>query len=302
MEVEIELTTNELTLYGLPPTAGGGGGGAVDSVNDLTGEVVLDQDDILDGTTYKQYSITEKIKLAGIEELAEVNNISDANAIDLTDGNDTTLHTHDGRYYTETEVNAIISAIRSIPMNYKSGEYFLASRSVGVGYTGGYLHATVSNANNKVKVQPLLIDHIVTVTDLAIYLVAGNTGGFFRIGIYSDNNGEPGNVLCDTGTASTSTPGLITFNLSTPLTLTPGQYWIGIVAQNLNLGSASPSFSACSHSTAIANEPVPAPNNNGITSKVYSAPSGALTANPTLSFISQSNLTATPFNIWMKVQ
>jgi len=211
-------------------------------------------------------------------------------------------HNHDDLYYTESEVNAIISAIRSLPMNYKSGEYFLASRSVGVGYTGGNLHATVSNANNRVKVQPLLIDHIVTVTDLAIYLVAGNTGGTFRIGIYSDNNGEPGNVLCDTGTASTTTSGLITFNLSTPLTLTPGQYWIGIAAQDLNLGSATPSFSACSHSTAIANEPVPAATSNGITSKVYSAPSGALTANPPLSFISRSNLTATPFNIWLKVQ
>jgi len=256
MQVTIELVTNEIDLYGQPPTMTGGGGG-VSSWNDLTDKP----------TTFTP-----------------------------------SAHTHDDRYYTETEINTIISAIRSIPMNYKSGEYFLASRSVGVGYTGGYLHATVSTANNKVKVQPLLIDHIVTVTDLAIYLVAGNTGGFFRIGIYSDNNGEPGNVLCDTGTASTSTPGLITFNLSTPLTLTPGQYWIGIVAQDLNLGSASPSFSACSHSTAIANEPVPAGNNNGITSKIYNAPSGALAANPSLAFLSRANLTATPFHIWLKVQ
>jgi len=54
------------------------------------------QDDIGDGTTYKQYSDTEKTKLAGIEAGAEVNNISDANATDLTDGGATTLHTHAG--------------------------------------------------------------------------------------------------------------------------------------------------------------------------------------------------------------
>jgi nitrogen fixation protein len=57
-----------------------GGGGAVDSVNTQTGDVVLDQDDILDGTTYKQYSLTEKNKLAGIAAGAEVNVNADWNA------------------------------------------------------------------------------------------------------------------------------------------------------------------------------------------------------------------------------
>ena len=58
-----------------------GGGGAVDSVNTQTGDVVLDQDDILDGTTYKQYSLTEKNKLAGIAAGAEVNVNADWNAV-----------------------------------------------------------------------------------------------------------------------------------------------------------------------------------------------------------------------------
>lgn len=55
------------------------GGGAVDSVNGDTGVVVLDQDDIGDGITYKQYSSTEKTKLAGIEEGAEVNDVNSVN-------------------------------------------------------------------------------------------------------------------------------------------------------------------------------------------------------------------------------
>ena len=58
--------------------AGGGGGGAVDSVNGETGVVVLDQDDVGDGTTYKQYSATEKTKLAGIATAATAND-TDAN-------------------------------------------------------------------------------------------------------------------------------------------------------------------------------------------------------------------------------
>ena len=58
-----------------------GGGGAVTSVNTETGDVVLNQDDILDGTTYKQYSLTEKNKLAGIAAGAEVNVNADWNAV-----------------------------------------------------------------------------------------------------------------------------------------------------------------------------------------------------------------------------
>jgi hypothetical protein len=69
------------------PIVSATGGWAVDSVNWQTGVVVLDQDDVGDGTTYKQYSATEKTKLAWIETGAEVNTIdtvSDTSEIDLT--------------------------------------------------------------------------------------------------------------------------------------------------------------------------------------------------------------------------
>lgn len=45
---------------------------AVSSVNGDTGDVTLTQDDVGDGTTYKQYSATEKTKLAGIAAGATV--------------------------------------------------------------------------------------------------------------------------------------------------------------------------------------------------------------------------------------
>ena len=47
----------------------------------LSWNITLNQDDIWDWTTYKQYSWTEKTKLASIETGAEVNNISDVNAV-----------------------------------------------------------------------------------------------------------------------------------------------------------------------------------------------------------------------------
>jgi Cu/Ag efflux protein CusF len=57
-------------------------------------------DTITDGTTNKAYTATEKTKLAGIESGAEVNNISDINATDLTDGGNSSLHYHSADRYT----------------------------------------------------------------------------------------------------------------------------------------------------------------------------------------------------------
>ena len=54
----------------------------------------INSDVITQGTTNLFFTTTEKNKLTRIEENAEVNNISDTNATDLTDSGDTTLHYH----------------------------------------------------------------------------------------------------------------------------------------------------------------------------------------------------------------
>lgn len=54
----------------------------------------FDVDNHTNGTTNKVFTAVEKTKLAAIEAGAEVNNISDANATDLTDAGDSTLHFH----------------------------------------------------------------------------------------------------------------------------------------------------------------------------------------------------------------
>jgi nitrogen fixation protein len=77
-EVTINVVDNLITVNINKVT---GGSGAVSSVNGETGVVVLNQDDISDGTTYKQYSLTEKNKLAGIASGAEVNVNADWNAV-----------------------------------------------------------------------------------------------------------------------------------------------------------------------------------------------------------------------------
>jgi hypothetical protein len=59
------------------------------------------------------FTTTEQTKLAGIDDGAEVNNISDADATDLTDGGDSTLHRHaydrDRQNHTGTQLHTTIS-------------------------------------------------------------------------------------------------------------------------------------------------------------------------------------------------
>jgi len=79
-----------------PLGSGGGGGDMLAATYDPTGieASAFDTDNHIDGSTNGVYTLTERTKLSGIEAGAEVNNISDANATDLTDGGETTLHKH----------------------------------------------------------------------------------------------------------------------------------------------------------------------------------------------------------------
>ncbi len=114
-----------------------GAAGAVDSVFGRTGAVVAvaddydasevtnafdktadDADDVDDTSSINKFTTAGDIsKLAGIEALAEVNNITDINATDLTDGNDTTLHIHDAdrarANHTGTQTASTISDFES---------------------------------------------------------------------------------------------------------------------------------------------------------------------------------------------
>ena len=66
------------------------------------------------GSTNKVFTATEQTKLAGIEAGAETNNISDANATDLTDGGATTLHSHAGGGSFQFPVGAIYIEVTGV--------------------------------------------------------------------------------------------------------------------------------------------------------------------------------------------
>lgn len=86
-----EFDELEATVAG----GGGGGGGAVSSVNGDTGVVVLNADDLADGTTKKMFTATERTKLTGISSGATVND-TDANLKNRTN-------------HTGTQVSSTIS-------------------------------------------------------------------------------------------------------------------------------------------------------------------------------------------------
>lgn len=58
--------------------------------------------------TSNDYTTIEKNKLSGIENNAQVNNISNSNATELTSGLTTNLHNHNNLYYTKTEIDNYI--------------------------------------------------------------------------------------------------------------------------------------------------------------------------------------------------
>lgn len=64
-----------------------------------------------------------------VEDWAEANNISDVNATDLTDWGNTTLHTHDSRYYTETEVDTLLGLKEPIITAWTINDYYRWDKS-----------------------------------------------------------------------------------------------------------------------------------------------------------------------------
>ena len=76
-----------------------GSGGSIDASDiDNFDTEVSNNSDVAANTAKRTYPSDDETKLAGISDGAEVNNISDADASDLTDGGTTTLHNHNGAY------------------------------------------------------------------------------------------------------------------------------------------------------------------------------------------------------------
>jgi microcystin-dependent protein len=111
----------------------------------------------------QQVSASQARSILNVENGAEVNNISDTNATDLTDGGNTTLHIHDSRYYTETETDTLLSGY--IPTSQKGANSGVAELDSGGKVPSSQL--------------PSFVDDVVEVANFAALPVTGETGKIY---------------------------------------------------------------------------------------------------------------------------
>lgn len=188
-----------------------------------------------------------------------------------------------------------------LPYEFANNDWRLLSYGHGTGYSSGSPSSSSANTNNHVQYTPFLIERVTKTTDLALYCVTANAGAsaVLRMGIYSDNNGRPGTIVQDAGTASINTTGLkqLTF---TEITLEPGRYWVAIVAQNIDTAGANPAFARLSATNQAGGEASTPPATNNMFGWFYTASiSGAFASNPTV-FMSRG-LAANVWHVWLKV-
>lgn len=229
----------ELVRGALAQTPASGGGGAVDSVNGQTGVVVLDADDIGDGTTNKAYTATEKTKLAGIATGATANqsdattNAAIALKADLASpaltGNPTaptqTARNNSTRLATTAYVD---TATASLNLPFTTGDYYSLSGGETSGTTSALAPAGVLEAH-PVYLQAGNYDRI------AMY-VATPAVSTYRLGVYPNNAAtykpDGQSLILDAGTLNMNAgTGIqqITVTLAIP---TSGIYWLAVLCDS----------------------------------------------------------------------
>lgn len=112
------------------------------------------------------------------------------------------------------------------PLSYRSGKYYIGFASASF--------STLALSANTQYFSPIYISEEVVLSGIGKYQTStGNGGVNFRVAIYEhdyDVDG-PGNIVSGTDTADTgeAAAGKIDTSFSSPVTLSPGIYWISIL-------------------------------------------------------------------------
>ena len=146
---------------------------------------------ILDATT-ASFTSADETKLDGIEAGAEVNNISDVDATDLTDGGETTLHTHPGggggartlirRVEMMGQASSTIGQFTKVAGNQNNPSGNLAISTPSDQFVNGNIAPYVVPFNAKVKSIYIVCARAATGTGTV------GTAPTFRVDIYSHTN------------------------------------------------------------------------------------------------------------------
>ena len=89
-----------------------------------------------------------------------------------------------------------------------------------------------SGNGNLLIAQQTSLNHSATIESLSFFVT--NASGKLRLGIYDDANGTPGKLLAQTSSFNTKV-GWNTREVTTPVMLPAGTYWLAYLAQNDNL-------------------------------------------------------------------
>ena len=215
---------------------------SVNGVTQVAGAITLTQDDIGDGTTYKQYSATEKTKLSGIATGAEVNVQSDwTQATDTTDDyikNKPTLGTA-----AAENIGAFAPALGA------DDNYVTDTEKTVIGNT-----SNTNSGDNATNTQYSGLAASKVDTDQTTPQTIGLTGARLAKLWATDIDCTNAIVASITGNAATVTNGVYTnaantFNQINPL-ITPAESWIGpstttgvyFKGGKVGIGTTSPNF------------------------------------------------------------
>lgn len=106
-----------------------------------------------------------------------------------------------------------------------------SSSTITIGETG-VLSMNYSGMGNRLIAQQVTLSQSATIQSLSYYVAT--TGGQLRLGIYNNSASAPGTLMAQTA-AFTPVAGWNTQTVTTPVTLSPGTYWLVFLPQNNTL-------------------------------------------------------------------
>jgi hypothetical protein len=98
----------------------------------------------------------------------------------------------------------------------------------------GILSTPDSGNGNYITATKYYLTQTSTIESLSFYVRA--TGGQLRLGIYDDDSGYPGTLKAETGAFTPGSTGWTTQDVTSPTTLSPGDYWIVYHPESDSLG------------------------------------------------------------------
>jgi hypothetical protein len=132
-----------------------------------------------------------------------------------------------------TQVDTALSAKRRVGRVYNQNAVAPSTRvNRYYAYPAAASFQNVSLGINVEYCYPVVIAEPVTVARMGVRITTGATGSTIRLGIRNDyGNGMAGAVVAYTGTIDAAAAGDREAVFASPVALTPGTYWLGIVAQ-----------------------------------------------------------------------